>query len=92
MLRFKPRFQHAASEDEDWEYKACLQAAATDRALQGGKLLGKLVPAKSAAEVQPLLQQTKVLLGKASTAHVAHACKHIISVPQHTYLNVNVVV
>ena len=52
---------------EDWEYKVCLQAAATGRAQQDHRVLGKLVAPKSAADVQPLLQQTKALLGKVST-------------------------
>ena len=55
-------------EEEDGEYEACLQSAATGTTQRNNRVLGKLVPPKSAADVQPLLQQTKVLLGKASTA------------------------
>ncbi|KAL3143665.1 hypothetical protein ABBQ38_002460 [Trebouxia sp. C0009 RCD-2024] len=49
--------------DEDWEYEACLKAAATGRGQQDKWMLGKLVPPRSAAELQPLLQRTKILLG-----------------------------
>lgn len=69
---------HAALEEEDWEYEACLQSAATGTARQDNWVLGKLVAPKSATDVQPLLQQTKALLGKASTAS---SCSLVLLMP-----------
>ncbi len=81
-MPFPNSLQQAAStvfaelEDEDWEYRQCLQEASHPSQSAGvHKMLTCHPYLKSAADVRPMLEQTKVLLGKARQyLHFTYTC------------------